>query len=288
MLSFVVAQPESPSDSDHSMHTLAISPSRFDAKYLMERFHLERILTRYGTTEVSGPLVAPPEKPLTRDSLGRLRSGYQVQLVDKNNIAVPIGDIGELVVRTDIPWATSAGHAKDPGATALAWRNGWLHTGDLMSCDVDGIYFFHDRNTDSMRRRGETISSSEVEEEVIAYPGFVDVACVAHPNDGGSDDEVKAWLILEPETQIDFADLLQFLVQRMPYFIVPRYFEVTDEFPRTPTLRVQKHQLRSRGNSSDTWDSEGAALAVNRFGLAVSGHLPEDESDSEPRSGHPA
>ena len=91
-----------------------------------------------------------------------------------------------------------------------------------------------------------------------------------------------------PDTQVDFVDLLKFLVRRMPYLMITPYSEVTDEFPRTPTLRVQEHELRSRGNSSETWDREGAGLAARRIGLSANGDLPEDGSVSEPSSRHPA
>jgi carnitine-CoA ligase len=267
MLAFILAQPKSPEETSHSMHTLAVSPSRIDAEELKRRFNLKRILTGYGTTEVSGPLVSNPNRPLVRDSLGRCRDGYQVRLVDEHDLPVPVGGVGELVVRTELPWLLSAGYAKDSEATIKAWRNGWFHTGDLMRCDEEGNYFFHDRNKDTMRRRGENISSFEVEREVATFPGIVDVACVAHPSDEGVDDEVKVWVVPALGARVDPHELLRHLVQRMPYFMVPRYVEVTDRLPRTPTTRVRKDELRARGNGPATWDRMTFGLDVTRHGL---------------------
>jgi crotonobetaine/carnitine-CoA ligase len=104
-----------------------------------------------------------------------------------------------------------------------------------------------------------------VEVEVLAYPGIAEAACVAERSD--VEDEVKVWIVPEPGAEIDFVDLLRHLVDRMPQFMVPRFFELTDELPKTASARIQKFELRNRGNSAGTWDREAAGWSVTRHGL---------------------
>jgi crotonobetaine/carnitine-CoA ligase len=158
------------------------------------------------------------------------------------------------------------GYVDNPEATAAAWRNGWFHTGDLMRRD-GGRYFFVDRAKDAMRRRGENISSSELEAELRAHPDIAEVACVPHRPEGVVEDEVKAWIVPATGAELDFEALLRWCVDRMAHFMVPRYFEPIDELPKTASLRIKKFELRERGNSEHTWDREERGLQVSRSGL---------------------
>jgi crotonobetaine/carnitine-CoA ligase len=156
------------------------------------------------------------------------------------------------------------GYHGDPQATAKAWRNGWFHTGDAFYLDPDGDYVFVDRLKDAIRRRGENISSAEVEAELLAYPGVREAAAVAVPGDGG-EDEVMAVLALAPGSPaLDRGELTAFLARRMAYFMVPRYVRIMPELPKTPTAKVQKALLRRDGVTTDTWDREAAGLRVER------------------------
>jgi carnitine-CoA ligase len=200
-------------------------------------------------------------------SVGRVRRGYEVRLVDDHDVEVPPGEPGELIVRTARPWCLSSGYIDDPGETARAWRNGWFHTGDVLRADGDGNYFFHDRRKDTLRRRGENISSFEVERDVASHAAVAEAACVGVPSDGGVDDDVKVWIVPVEGAEVDLVALVEYLVERMPQFMVPRYYELTESLPKTPTLRVQKHILRQLGNSAATWDRDAAGLRVSRTGL---------------------
>lgn len=265
MAAFLLTQPERPADRDHSLRLVISAPLPADHEAFMARFGIQEMTTGYGSTEVSAALVRAPDMPLVRGSCGRVRDGYEVRLVDDHDLEVRDGALGELVVRTDQPWCLSAGYVGDPAATAAAWRNGWFHTGDMFHCDAEGNYYFHDRCKDALRRRGENISSFEVEREVLAFPGIAEVACVAVQCEGQPDDEVKVFLV--PEEVLDLESLVRFLVGRMPHFMVPRYYEVVDELPKTATMRVEKHRLRALGNTASTWDCQASGLKVTATGL---------------------
>jgi crotonobetaine/carnitine-CoA ligase len=192
---------------------------------------------------------------------GKVRPGVEVRLVDANDCEVAPGEIGELIVRTDAPWAMNSGYLNDPEATARAWRNGWFHTGDAFRQDADGSFFFVDRMKDSIRRRGENISSFEVETEVCAYPAVREAAAVAVSSDVGEDD-VLVIVALNAGHDFSPADLIRFLANRMAYFMVPRYLRVLDDLPKTPTQKVEKHRLRTEGVTPDTFDREAHGLTI--------------------------
>ena len=263
---FLEAQPEGPDDRDHSMRFMNCSPLPADPQRFIRRFGLSGISTSYGSTESSCSLLQTLDVPIRRGSCGVRRPGFQTRLVDDHDIEVGPGEVGELVVRTDEPWVISQGYLDDPEATVRAFRNGWFHTGDAMRMDADGYFYFHDRRKDVLRRRGENISSVEVEREVLAHPAVAEVACVAAPGDYG-DDEVKVFVVLQPKTVLEPADLIEFLGERMTHFMVPRFYEIVDELPKTPSLRVKKHLLRERGHGPSVWDAEAAGYKITRHGL---------------------
>jgi crotonobetaine/carnitine-CoA ligase len=267
MTQYLLDQPEGPQDRDHSIHTLVVAPPPLDPDGFMARFGIKRLITAYGSTETGSVLVQPLDEPLVRGSLGRPREGVEVRLVDPFDMEVPVGEPGELIVRTARPWELSAGYVNDPEATARAWRNGWFHTGDLLRMEPSGHYFFHDRLKDAVRRRGENVSSFEVERDVAQYPGVHQVACVAMADDDGAEEEIKVFIVPVVDATIDFPGLLEWLVERMPHFMVPRYYELIDELPTSPSLKVKKHELRSLGNSEATWDREKHGYTVTRYGL---------------------
>ena len=143
-----------------------------------------------------------------------------------------------------------------PEQTAAAWRNGWFHTGDAFRRDEDGWFYFVDRLRDTIRRRGENISSFEVETLVVEHPAVRECAAIGVPAPLGEDDVMVAVIVDDPAT-FDPAQLLAFLEPRMPRFMLPRYVEVVDDLPRTEaSMRVRKHELRGRGVGDTTWDRE--------------------------------
>jgi crotonobetaine/carnitine-CoA ligase len=163
----------------------------------------------------------------------------------------------------------NSGYYKNPEATAAAWRNGWFHTGDSFRRDAQGYYYFVDRKKDAIRRRGENISSFEVEADVLAHPDVREVAAIGVPNEH-SEEDVMVVVAPMAGRALDPAALLAFLRDRMAHFMVPRYVRVVDELPKTPSSKVMKAELRRQGVTADTWDRERAGLAVkaDRFSRA--------------------
>ncbi|MCC6921176.1 MAG: AMP-binding protein [Alphaproteobacteria bacterium] len=261
MANFILKRPPGPEDRDHPLKKAIIVPLTDGAPAFAARFGVETY-TIYNMTEISTPLVSEVN-PSATGSCGRPRKGVTLRLVDENDCEVPQGSVGELVVRTDAPWALNSGYYKNPEATAAAWRNGWFHTGDAFRVDADGTYFFVDRMKDAIRRRGENISSFEVEAEIAAHPAVNEVAVVPVPSEL-TEEEVMCVVAPTPGQTIDPKELLDFLVPRMPHFMVPRYVRVVDALPKTPTQKIQKHILRAAGLTDDTWDREKAGMRIRR------------------------
>ncbi|MBR0857729.1 AMP-binding protein [Bradyrhizobium liaoningense] len=226
------------------------------------------VVTTFNMTEVSCPLVSEVN-PTMPGSCGRPRAGVFVRVVDENDCGVRVGEVGELIVRTDRPWAMNHGYHRNPEATAIAWRNGWFHTGDAFRYDADGNFFFVDRMKDAIRRRGENISSFEVEAEVCAFPAVREAAAVAVKSDI-SEDEVLIAVSTAPGQSIDPAELIAFLRPRMAHFMVPRFVRIVDDLPKTPTQKVQKHILRQEGITAETWDREKAGIRIKSEKLSGS------------------
>ncbi len=258
---FLLKRPPSDDDKTHPLRTCTYVPLNDTAPQFHERFGTE-VHTHFNMTEICMPIVSEPN-PKALGSAGKVRSGVQVRIVDENDCEVPIGAVGELVVRTDCPWELNHGYAANPEATAAAWRNGWFHTGDGFRKDAEGNFFFVDRLKDAIRRRGENISSFEVESEVLSHPAVREAAAVAVKSEI-AEDEVMAVVALKEGVDFDPADLIEFLRPRMAHFMVPRYVRVVEGLPRTPTAKIEKVKLREAGVTDDTWDREKAGISIKR------------------------
>ena len=216
----------------------------------------------YGATEhnaVIGCSVAE-----RRDGfMGVLQQGFAARVVDDNDEAVPDGVAGELVLRADEPFAFATGYFGMPDKTVEAWRNLWLHTGDRVIRSADGYYRFIDRTKDSIRRRGENISSYEVEQVLVSHPA-VETAAVFAVASELAEDEVMAALLLKPGAAVTGEAIVRFCESKMSYFAVPRYVEFLAELPRTESGKVKKYQLRDRGHGPACWDRERAGIVLRR------------------------
>jgi crotonobetaine/carnitine-CoA ligase len=161
--------------------------------------------------------------------------------------------VGELVVRAAEPWNLMAGYWNAPEKTVEAWRNLFFHTGDALTRDADGNFYYVDRIKDVIRRRGENISSVELEGEILKHPDVFAVAAYGVPSEFG-EDEVMVAVVPGPGSTADPADIVAFLEPRVPRYMVPRYVEIVDDLPRTPTEKIRKIELRRRGVGAATWD----------------------------------
>ena len=261
MATFLIKRPPAPDDRDNQVRVAFMVPLTEAAGPFHERFGID-VFTIFNMTEISSPIVSEAN-PTKLGTCGKVRPGVEVRLVDANDCEVSIGSVGEMIVRTDRPWAMNSGYHKNPEATAKAWRNGWFHTGDAFRRDEEGYFYFVDRVKDAIRRRGENISSFEVESEVMAHPDVREAAVIGVPSEY-SEDEVMAVIAPVPGATIDNVQLTEFLTARLPYFMVPRYIRVMDELPKTPTAKVMKAELRTAGITADSWDREASGLKLRK------------------------
>jgi crotonobetaine/carnitine-CoA ligase len=265
MCSFLIKQEARPDDHDHPLRIVFSVPLTKESVQFPERFGT-KLYTIFNMTEINTPIIsqANPREP---GLAGQARPVNQLRIVNENDIEVVEGGVGELIIRPDMPWAINHGYYKNPEATARAWRNGWFHTGDVFRRDAEANYYFVDRLKDAIRRRGENISSFEVEVVVNDHPAVQECAAIPVPSEHG-EDEVMVVLAAKAGETIDPAKLIDFLIPRMAHFMVPRYIRIIDALPKTPTTKIQKIGLREAGITGDTWDREAASIRLRRKTLA--------------------
>jgi carnitine-CoA ligase len=266
MVSFLLGQSPQPGDAETSLRYVYMGPLTRVEEFC-RRFGVS-IYTGFGMTEV--PLCLRSDlDPTAETTVGKpFNPDVELRLVDENDLPVPVGTPGELIVRHRHPWMLNSGYKDMPEATARAWRNGWFHTGDQMQVEPDGDWVFVDRVKDAIRRRGENISSYEVEAEVLSHEDVDQVAAVAVPApcsaDTSGDEEVKVVVVAVPGREIEPQELVEYLIPRMPRHMVPRFVEVVDELPRTPSFKIKKADLRAAGVTDGTWDREAAGIRLKR------------------------
>ena len=265
MGAFLLKAPPRADDLEHPLKTVFIVPLTEEALDFAARFGSE-VYTIFNMTEISTPIISEPN-PTRVGYCGRPRAGFELRVVDENDIELPRGQVGELILRSHQPWTLNHGYYKNAQATAEAWRNGWFHTGDGFRQDADGNFFFVDRIKDAIRRRGENISSAEVEAQVNEHAAVQECAAIAVPSEWG-EDEVMVVLALKPGHALEPEELLEFLEPRMAHFMVPRYLRFMDELPKTPTTKIRKAELRKQGLTAETWDRDAAGIKVTATRLS--------------------
>jgi len=260
MASFLDRAPEQPGEAHNSLRifTLMLNQQAINAA---RRYRFSYI-SGFNMTELSGPLITEVDCQVP-GSLGRPRTGCECCVVDEHDYECAPNEVGELIVRMDQPWTVNMGYLNRPETTAEAWRNGWFHTGDLVMCDDQGNFFFVDRKKDAVRRRGENVSSIEVESEVLGFDAVAEAAVVGIASKHG-DEEILVAVVAKPDREIEPRALAEYLVPRMPHYMVPRYIRTLQELPRTPTNKVKKVEIREQGVTPDTWDREAADMRLRR------------------------
>jgi crotonobetaine/carnitine-CoA ligase len=260
----LLLNPEQADDADNPAIIASCGPLFPEIEVFKKRFGVEMV-TGYGMTEIGCVTITDGPNIEDWQSCGKARTGrpgYELRVVDPNDEDVGVGNVGELVVRCDEPWCMNLGYYGMPEKTAESWRNGWFHTGDGFKYDSNGNFFFVDRMKDAIRRRGENISSFEVEGYVNGHPDVVESAAVGVPSEL-SEDEVMIFVVRKPDSDLTEAALIEHLIPVMPRFMIPRYIEFIPEFPKTEaTARTKKVDLRARGVTDQTWDREKAGIAV--------------------------
>jgi crotonobetaine/carnitine-CoA ligase len=260
MTPLLFKQDPSPDDSDHRVRVVwsIPFPAGFGRQF-ESRFGV-RILCGYGSTEQGLTIVQPIESE-EPDALGVASPHYDVDIVDDRGLPVADGGIGEIVVRPREPASMMSGYLNRDADTVDVLRDLWFHTGDRATRNEAGFYRFVDRTTDSIRRRGENISAWEIESVVGMHPSIDEVAAIGVPSELG-EHEVK--LVVVSAADIDERALFDYCLEKLPYFMVPRYIEIVPELPKTPSLRIEKYRLREAGVTPGTWDRETAGITVRR------------------------
>jgi crotonobetaine/carnitine-CoA ligase len=265
MAEFLLRRPPRPDDEDNPIREVYMTPVTADLKTFRQRFDVE-VVTGFGSTEAGTILIDDEPDQVAPGRCGRPHPDVEVRLVDEHDIEVDAGEVGEAVVRPKVPWTVMVQWHGLPEQSADAWRNGWLHSGDALRQDEDGVYHFVDRVVDAIRRRGENVSSFEVELAVVGHPEVSEAAAIAVDSEY-SEDEIKVFVIRQEGSTLTEEALIRYLAYRMPYFMVPRYVEFVGDLPRTPTQKVQKTKLKATGVGS-AWDREAAGIVISRSGIS--------------------
>ena len=262
MANFIYSQPRKEDDGDNPVRVCAAFPMPAAIYEDFEKRFKLKIVEGYGLTETGNPTYNPYDAPKI-GSCGKPTENMEVLIVDDNDFPVPPGVVGEIVARGKVPWTMSLGYYNMPEKTVELIRNHYYHTGDAGYLDEDGYLYFVDRVKDYIRRRGENISSFEVERSVNAHPKVAESAAAGVKSEL-AEDEVKIVIVLKEGEILGPEELLAFLEPRMPYFAIPRYVEFVESLPKTPTGRVQKNLLREAGITANTWDREKAGYKIKR------------------------
>jgi crotonobetaine/carnitine-CoA ligase len=262
MVPILLSRPRLPEERAHTVR-IALAPG--------VPFHLHaafaertgiRLLDGYGSTETNFVLGTTVERQ--RDGfMGPVHRGFEARIVDADDADVPDGEAGELVLRADEPFAFATGYWAMAEKTVEAWRNLWFHTGDRVVRDADGYFKFVDRMKDAIRRRGENISSFEVEQVLLSHPEIATAAVFPVPSEM-AEDEVMASVVRAPGSGLTAIDLVEFCRPRLPYFAIPRYVEFVTQLPATENGKIQKFRLRERGVTDATWDRESAGYRLKQ------------------------
>lgn len=257
MMDFAWKQAPRENDRDNKLRVVYAAPTAATVvEAFKERYGIEAVVDAFGLTETSAPIMSPYGVDRPAGAAGLANSEwFDIRLVDpETDREVPVGDVGELVVRPVHPWTCSNGYYNMPEKTVEAWRNLWFHTGDALRRDEQGWYYFIDRYKDALRRRGENISSYEVEQAILGHPAVVEAAVLGVPADQeAGEDEVMA--VVVATAPIDPVELLGWCEGKIPAFAIPRYLRIVDALPKTPSEKVRKADLREDGITADTYDS---------------------------------
>ena len=252
-------------ESEFVSHTVraALAPATPPAMLLefRERFGIS-LIDGFGSTETNS-VITVPLRELRPGFMGKINPGFEMRVVGFDGEILPAGSPGELLLRSDQPHSFAKGYFKMPAETVTSWDDLWFHTGDRVVVDEDGWVRFVDRIKDVIRRRGENISSTEVEHAIRQHGSIADVAAYGVASELG-EEEVQVSVILKSGAGFDPAELIAFLIPRLAYFAVPRFVVVEDELPKTANGKVRKAALRDRDSVEGLWDRELAGITIGR------------------------
>jgi crotonobetaine/carnitine-CoA ligase len=269
LLAHDVDRPEMPRsgrpEANRTLRLMAAVPLPVEVDSVVrERFGIQTFSGAYGVTEASLVSWQPPGTTNRPNAAGVINEEYfDTRVFDDDDCEVPRGVEGEIVLRPKRPHVMFEGYWGRPEATVETSRNWWYHTGDVGRIDEDGYLYFVDRKADYLRRRGENISSFEIERVLMSHGALADVAVHAVPSEL-TEDDLKVTATLKEESSITEEELFRWCLDQVPYFALPRYIEFRDQLPRSPVGRVLKRELRAEGVTAATWDAQEAGITYER------------------------
>ena len=249
-------------DADNPLRLMVGAAAPADEWHAFQTRFNTKLLEVYGMTECYCCLASPYDEPRA-GSCGKTITGWDVMIVDDNDNEVTPGSLGEFIARPQRMFVGSTGYYNKPQDTLDLIKNFWIHTGDLGRMDEDGYFYFVDRKKQAIRRRGENISSFEVESVIGSHPSVLESGVVGVPSEVG-EEEVKAVVVLKDGHSATEEELVRWCESRMAYFAIPRYVAIRDELPKTPSERVEKFKLKDEGITDDCWDREAAGIELKR------------------------
>ena len=270
VVNFLWNHPPSPDDRGHKVTRVHLAPVPKLAREFEDRFGVT-IMSAYALTDFGMATSYNAKSPRSKlGSVGLPRLHVELKIFDDDDQEVGPGRAGEIVLRHKLPWCSTLGYYNDPEATLKSRRNLWFHTGDRGVIDADGYVWFTDRLKDAIRRRGENISAFEVEEAIRTHADIEDVA-VYPVRAESSEDEVAVSVILKPSAKMTPEDLIRHCDRNLAYFMVPRYVDVVDSFPRTLNQKIEKQKLRQGAEERlhELWDRQREGIEVTRKGITV-------------------
>lgn len=254
MVPILLSTPRTGNDGNHGLRVILAPGVPAEAAGEFEDRFGTVLLDGFASTE-SNFVIGSPHSERKAGTMGRLRPGFEAMVVDELDAEVPDGTPGELVLRASDSYAFASGYFGMPDKTVESWRNLWLHTGDRVIQDIDGYFKFMDRIKDVIRRRGENISSYEVEQALGSHPAVKNVAVYPVKSDL-AEDEVMASLVLRDDATLTPSELMDHCQPLIAYFAVPRYIDFVGALPTTENGKVRKFLMRETGITPTTWDRE--------------------------------
>ncbi len=262
MVPILMSRPPTPADRAHTVRVALAPgvPGPMQAPFT-ERFGIA-LVDGFGSTETNFVIGTTHDRQKP-GWMGPVHRGFHARIVDADDAELPHGQAGELILRADEPFAFATGYFAIPEQTVAAWRNLWFHTGDRVVRDADGNFRFVDRLKDAIRRRGENISSFEVEQVMLSHPDIATAAAFPVRSEL-AEDEVMVALVLRDGATLAPEALMDFCQPRMAYFAIPRYVAFVRTLPATENGKIQKYKLREAGITPGTWDREAAGYRLTR------------------------
>ncbi|MEW6471301.1 MAG: AMP-binding protein [Actinomycetota bacterium] len=258
MIAMLWNLPPSPDDAKLPFRLMIGAPIPAELHRPLEERYDCKVVAGYALSEATPIATHDITEPTVPGTVGRPVPLFDVRLVDDDDEEVPTGAVGEIAVRPRYPHVMFEGYLNRPADTLAQFKNLWFHTGDLGRFDENGLLSWVDRKKDAIRRRGENISSFEVEMAVLRHPAVLECAAHGVPSDLMEED-VKICVVLRPGAEAKPAELVEHCAEQLPRFAVPRYVEFVAELPKNQVGRVLKHQLRAQPLNDATWDRETPA-----------------------------